>query len=164
MSLPRHLLEQARHLATRPGPARQADLRRALSAAYYALFHMLVRDGAASFVSGEGLRHLVGRAFTHLGMRTASRQFAAAGLPPDLVALAPGGVPADLRDVASAFADLQGLRHEADYNTAARFTRAQTLNHVVRAERAFQQWRAVRTQPVARLYLCALLLAESWRR
>jgi hypothetical protein len=44
-SLPEHLLEQARHLAgrerTRP---RQASLRRALSTAYYALFHFLIRE------------------------------------------------------------------------------------------------------------------------
>lgn len=39
---PNHLLEQADRLIAAPaaGPPRQVDLRRAISSAYYALFHM----------------------------------------------------------------------------------------------------------------------------
>lgn len=42
MSLPNELLAQARHLATKePRRPRDASLRRSVSAAYYALFHLL---------------------------------------------------------------------------------------------------------------------------
>jgi hypothetical protein len=45
MALPEDLLEQAQHLVsgerTRP---RQASLRRALSTAYYSLFHLLISE------------------------------------------------------------------------------------------------------------------------
>ena len=41
MSFPNDLLEQARHLANRePKRPKQASLRRAVSTAYYALFHL----------------------------------------------------------------------------------------------------------------------------
>ncbi len=40
------LLEQANHLARRErGRPRQASLRRAVSSAYYALFHLLIEPG-----------------------------------------------------------------------------------------------------------------------
>jgi uncharacterized protein (UPF0332 family) len=43
MALAEDLLEQARHLAKRePKRPKQASLRRAVSAAYYSLFHLLV--------------------------------------------------------------------------------------------------------------------------
>ncbi len=45
MSLHDDLLEQAKHLANRePRRPKQASLRRAISAAYYALFHLLVDE------------------------------------------------------------------------------------------------------------------------
>ena len=47
MTLHHDLLDQASHLATRETKKpKQASLRRAVSAAYYALFHLLVADGA----------------------------------------------------------------------------------------------------------------------
>ena len=51
MNLPADLLEQAEHLAgreaTRP---KQASLRRAISAAYYSVFHLLIREACARLV------------------------------------------------------------------------------------------------------------------
>jgi hypothetical protein len=45
------LIEQAQHLAKRePNRPRQASLRRAVSTAYYALFHMLISDAALKLV------------------------------------------------------------------------------------------------------------------
>ena len=43
MAYPEDLLEQANHLARRePKRPKQASLRRAVSTAYYALFHLLI--------------------------------------------------------------------------------------------------------------------------
>ena len=50
---PDHLLDQAERLTTAPGsgPPRQADLRRAISTAYYAVFHAIATDAADQFVA-----------------------------------------------------------------------------------------------------------------
>jgi hypothetical protein len=48
MSLPADLLAQARRLVSLdPRRPRQASLRRAISTAYYALFHLLISEASA---------------------------------------------------------------------------------------------------------------------
>src|SRR5438445_11362128 len=111
MSLHADLLAQARLLARheRRRP-RQASLRRAVSAAYYALFHVLIHEATRMLVSGpslESLRALVARAFAHATMNEACRAFVVAHLPPAVAAVATGPVPRELRQVAQAFVDLQ---------------------------------------------------------
>jgi uncharacterized protein (UPF0332 family) len=50
MPFPNDLLEQARHLANRePKRAKQARLRRAVSTAYYAIFHLLSMETAKNW-------------------------------------------------------------------------------------------------------------------
>jgi len=69
MSLPNELLAQARHLATKePRRPRDASLRRSVSAAYYALFHLLTAEASRFLVSGTdrgGLQSLLARGFAH---------------------------------------------------------------------------------------------------
>jgi hypothetical protein len=75
MSLHSELLEQARHLATREHRRpKQASLRRAVSAAYYALFHLLTDESTRSLISGNGadrheLRQALRRSFVHADMK-----------------------------------------------------------------------------------------------
>lgn len=62
MGLPEDLLEQAGHLARRERKRpRQASLRRAVSAAYYALFHLLTSEPPTS--SGRLRRRACGSRF-----------------------------------------------------------------------------------------------------
>ncbi len=152
------LLAQARHLAT-PAARRpkQASLRRAVSTAYYAIFHLLVRAATEHLLRGAGLapfRGGLGRAFTHADMRRASISFLG-GTVPVFGAIA---VPGPLGTVARAFVDLQDGRHRADYDLSTRFSRAEALASVERAELAFHAWEEVRRQDVASLYLTALLV------
>ncbi len=72
---PDHLLDQADRLITPPGGGapRQADLRRAISNAYYAVFHAVVAQAADDFV---GITHrasprygLVYRSIDHKSLR-----------------------------------------------------------------------------------------------
>ena len=105
---PRDLLETARRLA-HPGAVQptQADLRRAVSTAYYALFHCLAA-AAADLLTGSSRRgpewHQVYRAPEHGKARSACQQ---------------QGVmrtfPTAIRNFAETFVDLQGARHAADY-------------------------------------------------
>jgi hypothetical protein len=71
MSFPAHLLEQAQLLANldkkRP---RQASLRRAISTAYYALFHLLTTAAVANWKKARQ-RATLARAFKHRRMNDA---------------------------------------------------------------------------------------------
>jgi hypothetical protein len=76
MSLASDLLEQAQHLSRRERRRpRQASLRRAISTAYYALFHLLIDDATSTLVSRAELRARFARAFDHGDMKNASRAF-----------------------------------------------------------------------------------------
>jgi hypothetical protein len=168
MSLATDLLEQATHLARREKKRpKQASLRRAISAAYYGLFHLLLEEAARQVVTNASLRCLVSRAFSHGEMARAAKTFASGGsLPAHVVAAYAGSVPAEIQQVARAFVELQLARHDADYNLLKSFTRQDALDHVTTARAAFTAWAAVKARPADRvaveLFLSALLLWERW--
>jgi hypothetical protein len=65
MPLSEELLDVARSLTDLDsGEPRQASLRRAVSTAYYALFHLLVTEAASNWSRPE-LRSRIGRLFEH---------------------------------------------------------------------------------------------------
>ena len=80
MSLHADLLKQALHLATKePRRPSQASLRRAISAAYYALFHRLVDEPTRMTISRgnrDSLRECFSRAFHHSDMKDVCKSFA----------------------------------------------------------------------------------------
>lgn len=168
MSLHVDLLVQAEHLLKKePRRPKQASLRRAVSGAYYALFHLLVHESAKMLISGAAhtpLRALTARAYEHGAMRQASKSFASGGLPPTLQAILPGGAPREIREIATTFVDLQDARHGADYDMTLKLTRRDAQGLIARVERAFAVWRSVREDPAARVYLAALLLWKQWGR
>lgn len=168
MSLATDLLAQAEHLLTKePRRPKQASLRRAVSAAYYALFHLLVGESSKMLISGTAytpLRELTARAFEHGAMRQASKAFASGGLPPALQRILPRGVPVPIQRIADVFVDLQQARHSADYDVAQKLTRREAQRLVTQVQRTFQAWQAARADPAARVYLAALLLWKQWSR
>lgn len=146
---PKHLLEQARDLATRgQRRPRQVNLRRAVSSAYYGIFHLLTQDATRSLVSKSTphLRLLLPRAFVHEEMAQACRTFISTGpLPAVLQQNCPNLTrPPRLIAVAQAFVDLQKARHDADYATHLAWTRTMAITEVERAEQAFADWEAIR--------------------
>ena len=87
----------------------EADIRRAASASYYALFHVLTSVSAQTLGAGkQDFTDSLRRRFDHSAMREACDAIRR----PDSV-LAPS--PA-LASVAVTFIDLQTLRHRADYD------------------------------------------------
>jgi uncharacterized protein (UPF0332 family) len=150
------LLKQAFQLLhkERKNP-KQASLRRALSTAYYALFHLLISESVANW-NRPDLRASLGRAFDHRPMKAASnrildsRSFPFSGEDPLVVA--------NLRTVADKFARLQEKRHVADYDNTILWTRDDALFQVQSAERAFTLWRSIRTERIAQGYLVSLLV------
>ena len=105
------------------------------------------------------------RAFIHSEMNKASKSFAGGNLPQRFNTVSGGqAVPANLRGVAQAFVDLQQARHEADYNLARSFSRADAQAFVDQADQAFNDWQAIRNDDYARLYLVCLLLWDRWEK
>jgi uncharacterized protein (UPF0332 family) len=165
MALPQDLLAQAKQLATKePQKPKQASLRRSVSTAYYALFHLLIDAACRFLIAGRTahrshLRNQLARAFTHGHMKGASLRYSHAQYPPWL-STAAGAVQPELARVADAFVDLQQARHEADYDLSRAFTKTETMAIMRQVEAAFDDWKAVEGSPQAEAYLVALLLAE----
>ncbi len=159
------LLAQARILAKlEPKRPRQASLRRAVSTSYYALFHCLTADAAKFMLSGNRvhpLRISFRRAFAHGTMRKACNAFAR-GSPPAILheAVKHQPIPTSLCKVAEAFVDLQGIRHEADYDMARSFTRQEVLDMIDLAEQALSSWKSLRSTLEGQTFLVGLLLYD----
>ena len=120
---PDHLLDQAARLITPPGGGapRQADLRRAISNAYYAVFHAVVTQAADDFVGmtqRTSPRYaLAYRSIDHRSLRILCEDVKKTTLPAKYSKYAPrGGFGSDLIALATAVVDLQEKRHLADYD------------------------------------------------
>jgi uncharacterized protein (UPF0332 family) len=175
LSLSADLLGQARALAgNEPQRPRQASLRRAVSAAYYSLFHLLTEDAALVMFGGSNaadLRAVLRHAFQHATMKNAA-QGIGAGNPAAAWRRLLAAPSPELKFVAVTFVDLQQARHQADYDPGHRLTRSEAVDLVERAEAATAAWKAIRkTQPGARAYslearafLAALLVHDQVAR
>ena len=164
MSHSSDLLSQARHLAGKESRRpKQASLRRAVSAAYYSLFHLLVADAASSMLKGKAvsIRPVFQRAFAHAHMKRVAQSFAG-GTVSDAWKGPMGGasVSEDLRQVASAFVSLQEARHKADYDLSHRFSRGTARVLIDIAEAAAGSWRNVRNDLEGQVFLTALLVDD----
>lgn len=161
MALHHDLLRQARMLSRHePRKPRQASLRRAVSAAYYSLFHLLTHEATARLVTGPGrddLRITLRRAFEHGLMKEVCKEIVKPNSGRLSKSLGGSTIPAQLRDVAQSFVDLQQARHDADYDMGRKFTRDEAIELVVTAERAAEKWIAIRKSIPADVFLCALL-------
>lgn len=166
MALHHDLLDQANHLATRePRRPRQASLRRAVSSAYYGLFHLLADEGARRLAPSQpaALRLQVRRAFAHRDMYQACQQFAAGAPKPATARLLQGPLEAQISQVAKVFVELQDARHQADYDLTVTFDRLDVMLKVQSVRSSFGAWTEVRDNPNAAVFLAALLLQPRWR-
>jgi hypothetical protein len=122
-----------------PSKPRQADLRKAVSTAYYALFHTIAKNSADCLVGTVRAKRpdrawaQVYRALDHGTAKTACE--AARNI----------GFPQDIKDCADAFVELQKARHDADYDPHHRITRAEAVQAV---EKARQAMAALRRAPL----------------
>jgi hypothetical protein len=159
------LLDVARLLAAAGAdpPPTEAQLRRAVSTAYYALFHKIAQAGACRFM-GHGHERKAGyallyRGFNHSRMKTVCRALDAPRLAPNLERqLGRLAVSQDLREFARLFVALQEARHRADYDPHAILTHADAIKSVERADSAMQAFGRVPADEQADVL--ALLLAN----
>lgn len=160
MTLAADLLEQASHLAARDtGRPKQASLRRAISAAYYSVFHLVVDEAAGYLVGGSRARAGVARSFDHQTMRSAAEALGAVGRKPNSTHwFRPHVHPpisTDLILVCDTLLELQELRHRADYDTGLTFTRLEANSVIGLAARAHAVWPRERNTQNARAFMLA---------
>lgn len=140
-------------------PHTEANLRRSISANYYALFHLLVRDAVELW--GEPAHHdRLSRNFDHKQMKLASeavtKLFRAKLAKKQTIDLATD----QLRVVAFYFSALQQERHEADYNTSTLIQLVIVRSADFMADISFTNWMKVRRESIARDYLYSLLFKD----
>ena len=132
----RHLIQSALLLAgqlparTPPGRPRQADLKRAISNAYYAMFHALCHSNATALWGNPGGTpgapgwSRIYRSLEHNQARQRMNQIT--------------GSSPQLRNFASTFQALQNHRHQADYDPNSRYLRSGVLNLIGQADASIQ--------------------------
>jgi len=142
------MLEDARHLAASGDAERRpSSMRRAISTAYYALFHLLVEDFVEHWEFQDQRARLT-RMFDHKKMRDAA--FTPKGEKH------PTAVEAALVDVKTAFRQLQADRHRADYDLAWNIGATDVADAITLAEDSLKKWRAIRDEGVARHHLVTM--------
>jgi hypothetical protein len=149
------LLEQAYHLAKlESGEPKQASLRRAVSTAYYALFHLLIDEAVGNWGVTRH-RSILARTFDHGKMKSICedyiKTFYSSGQPSSSV---------QLKNVAHTFVLLQEQRLTADYNNAFVWSRTNAIAAIDLVSGAFSDWRAIRTQDDAQDYLLQLFFPK----
>ena len=159
-NLPEQLIAQAEFLLLNKTSS-EANLRRAVSSAYYALFHLLVRDAIANWKHGEHHSRLA-RMFDHKRMKDASTVILKEiGNVENLETVDPEQAARfKLSIVAQAFVDLQQARHKADYDIGEPFQGLDAALDVEQARLAFQEWAEIKDEPIAQGYLYSLLFKD----
>lgn len=128
---PDHLFEQAEGLIqlSATGSPRQADLRRAVSTAYYALFHSTLREAADLFVgvtNRDTSRYaLVYRSIDHKRLREFCEDVVKTTMPKKYAPYAPDvGWGQNIAAFAAAVIELQIKRLAADYDPLFRIKKS----------------------------------------
>ncbi len=120
------------------GKPRQTDLRRAVSTAYYAVFHALARACADALVGKTKVKRPnkawveVYRGLGHGAARNACS--AATNI----------GFPQEIKEFSNAFERLQSARHAADYDPMIRLNKVETLGFITLAEDSINALNSVR--------------------
>jgi uncharacterized protein (UPF0332 family) len=154
------LVKLAQHLASLDeGSFGQAGLRRAVSTAYYALFHLLISEATLNWGRVE-LRPALGRVFDHGSMKNASERIVSdfnaemKRNPPPSARLT---ISKHLHNVASTFIASQQRRNDADYDTSKEWPQTEVSLQIDAVAAAFDSWKAIREEPLAQAYLVSLL-------
>lgn len=163
------LILQAKHLARQHGRGRpkQASLRRAVSAAYYALFHEVAQRAMSAVLSRRDAAGPVGarlrRVIQHGAVLKAAKWFDWPQQPPaPIEAMRPnqGPGPADLMLVCRTLSSLQDARQRSDYDLSVSIDLAETIRHIDKAEVALRAIRRLDRRGDALIFLLGCVLGD----
>jgi uncharacterized protein (UPF0332 family) len=157
---PDHLFEQAEKLiASQAGRPRQVDIRRAISAAYYAIFHAIITTATDQFVGAtnrsESRYGLVYRSVDHRWLRDLCKEVQKSTPSSNFRSYVPsGGFGDDIVAFAAAVAELQLKRHVVDYDVMTRMNRSEAVLAIAEAKAALGRFgRASQQEQLAFLSL-----------
>ena len=152
MGLADELLEDAQHLAERGiAENRPSSMRRAVSTAYYAVFHLFVEEFVDHWPFPRH-RARLGRMFEHRKMLNAPLQ------PGD--SANPTATDGALFEIKIAFGRLQADRHRADYDLSWNIVPTDVTSAITLAQNTFANWRSIRDQDAAQNYLLSMFGAN----
>lgn len=139
-------------------------MRRAISAAYYSLFHFLLHEATHLLFPGKPrtLRERASRAFTHSEARNVCEIFA--GEKGGVKDLTTDPLEHQLTEIAATFVELQEARQRADYDLTQTFGRVQVVGYVDDTRLAMAKWETIKNNPNANVFLAALLVHNRWNR
>jgi hypothetical protein len=160
---PNHLFEQANRLiAIQAGPPRQVDIRRAISAAYYATFHATITAAADQFIgvtNRDTSRYgLVYRSVSHAWLRDLCKEVQKPTLSNNkFKPYAPNnGFGPNIAAFAAALVELQEKRHAADYDVMIRMNKSDAVLAISTAKAALRRFNKA-TNAIRLAYLSVLL-------
>ena len=130
---PQELLRIARQLAnggstSRPGTPSDDELRRAISTAYYALFHSLAASCADTLIGTNPISRK--QVLWEQTYRTLEHGRAKERCARGMI----GIFPQDIQSFAAQFVDMQSQRHDADYKPSAQFSKSEVLRLINESE------------------------------
>lgn len=149
MTSPIHsqLIELAKQtVAVIDSPEEEARLRKAVSTAYYALFHLLIHDAMELIVhepQAAPARIVFSRAFAHTTMKVVCRAYSTPGVQgavPEILRAWVSVTSPELTRVASVFSELYLARELADYDVGHNPLRTNVEVLLSKTETAFQDW------------------------
>lgn len=141
-------------------------MRRAISAAYYALFHHL-SEAAVEQIAPHASPKAANRIYrwlNHGEMKRICREFASPRLNPPLRDLLDGDVSEDMQRLTTSFINLQEARHNADYNPGYLVTWEQTRDLLELAVRAISAWEKIARTAEGNIFILSLLLWRNWEK
>jgi uncharacterized protein (UPF0332 family) len=146
------LFRDAHHLAKRGGKhPKQSSLRRAVSTAYYAAFHLLIADFVANWrVPAQRAR--LGRMFEHRRMSGAVFDIRVKGNP--------RRIEADIKTLIAKSGQLQKDRYEADYNVSMIWSHTDVVRSLELAGQVFTIWQRIRKEDLAQNHLMSMFGAR----
>ncbi len=126
---------------------KQANLRRAVSSVYYALFHYMVQEACKAQLGTQHgtsqYRRILARAFDHGSMKRACETFRGGNLPDHLcrsLPPAPHISEQPIKNLASTYFHLQGERHRADYDLTQPFHRSEVSYWIMAVRQAISDF------------------------
>lgn len=138
------LIRTAERLLHCKGKPKQADLRRAVSTLYYAMFHELARACADHLAGTEGANrsdgawHQAYRALDHFHVKQQCDN--------RYLKKEENKFPQDIRGFASFLVEMQRKRHEADYDPYANYTKSEVTADIESTKEAIETYRSVPTR------------------
>ena len=144
----------------------EVNLRRAISASYYALFHQINQGAAALLAPNVPLatNHRIQRWFDHGEMKRVCGRFKASKLDQPLLDLVGTAASSKLQAVARNFVLLQEARHSADYDLSYSVTAPEAFKYLRLSIEAMEAWDSIQTSAEANIFILSLLLWKNWEK